>query len=270
MGITSSSLAAGVGSAVENVQFKTSTEVLTRRILIVGTYDPSKTSVVDEVPVRIFSDAHAGDLFGFGSMLHRLAVKAFKGSLGVETWCLPQTELGDYEVKVMSVVVGTVGAGTISIYLNGDLVSVAVTAGMTADEIVTAIAAAVNADASLPFDAVADTGTDEVEFTTKSKGAFWGNFSTVELDLGAGDAAADPSGVTIGIATTQSGAGTPDMDDALEGLGTGEEANNQFFTDVVHGYGQVTAVLDAISNYVGSGDEKTGLYAETVHRPFRS
>ena len=59
------------------------------------------------------------------------------------------------------------------------------------------------------------------------------------------------------------------MEDALDGLGTGDDANEQFFTDVVHGYGQDSTTLNAISAYVGEGNELLGLYDDVVARPFR-
>jgi hypothetical protein len=65
------------------------------------------------------------------------------------------------------------------------------------------------------------------------------------------------------------GAGVPTMADALDGLGTGDSANEDFYTDVVHGYGTDTTTLDAISAYVGAGNDFLGLYSKTVSRPFR-
>jgi phage tail sheath gpL-like len=93
MPLSQSSLAAAVGAAVQNVQFQATALNLPRKILIIGTYDPSITSVVDEVPVLITSPEDAGTKFGFGFMIHRLAVQAFAGSQGVETWVIPQSEV---------------------------------------------------------------------------------------------------------------------------------------------------------------------------------
>ena len=42
MPLTQSSLASAVGSGVQNVTFQTSAEVLPRKILLIGTYDPLK------------------------------------------------------------------------------------------------------------------------------------------------------------------------------------------------------------------------------------
>ena len=93
------------------------------------------------------------------------------------------------------------------------------------------------------------------------------NFISIAFNLGAGQVL--PTGVAAAVTGMTGGASDPDITDALDGLGTGDDANEEFFTDVVHGYGMVAATLDKILTYVGAGDTKTGLYAETVSRPFR-
>ena len=57
MPLSASSIFAAVGASVNNVQFQSSAEVLPRKILIVATYDPAKTAVIDETPVLVTSDA---------------------------------------------------------------------------------------------------------------------------------------------------------------------------------------------------------------------
>jgi hypothetical protein len=66
------------------------------------------------------------------------------------------------------------------------------------------------------------------------------------------------------------GVGTPDIQDALDALGTGDAQNEKFFTNLIHGYGAETAVLNAISTYNGSGNTFIGNYKKEVARPFRS
>ena len=53
MPLNATSLAAAVGVAVKNVQFQPAAENVPRKILIIGTFDPLKTLVVDEVPVLV-------------------------------------------------------------------------------------------------------------------------------------------------------------------------------------------------------------------------
>jgi hypothetical protein len=78
-----------------------------------------------------------------------------------------------------------------------------------------------------------------------------------------------PTGLTPTVVEMVDGAGVPDIDDALDGTGTGDNQNEDFFTDIVHGYGYDVTTLDKVSVYNGIGNGKTGNYSEQVARPFR-
>jgi phage tail sheath gpL-like len=267
MVLQANSLAGAVGSTVKNVSFEPSAQNIPRKILLIGTYDPAKTLVVDEVPARILSAEDAGDQFGFGFMLHRMAVRSFEGGAGVETWVVPQAEAGGAAASTGELdFVGTAGvlAGTVRLYVAGIAVPVNVADAATADAIATAVAAAINADTALPVTAAAVTTV--VTTTSKTKGP-WGDDITLRFNINAGEAL--PTGVTVAVTDMSGGSGIPTIADALNGLGTGDDANEQFFTDVAHGYGQDTTTLDAISTYVGAGNDFLGLYEKTVGRPFR-
>jgi phage tail sheath gpL-like len=268
MGLDANSLASAVGSGVENVTHQTAAEVLQRKIVITGVYDAAKTAVVDEVPVFSADPAFTGSVFGFGTPVHRLHLKAALGAQGIETWIQPQAETGtesDGEIDFT----GSTGvlAGTLAIYIAGDRIPVTITAAMTVEEIADAVVAAVNADLDTPVIAAKTAVTFEVTLTAKTKG-LEGDFYDISLDLLSTDTL--PTGITAAITAMTNGAGTPDIADALNGLGIDDNANEAGFTELIHGYGQVSAVLDAISTYVGEGNGFTGLYAKTVARPFRS
>jgi len=67
------------------------------------------------------------------------------------------------------------------------------------------------------------------------------------------------------------GLGLPDLEAALKkGLKDGDSANEDEFTAVIHGYGKDSQILNALSQYVGEGNEFSGLYSRTIARPFRS
>lgn len=269
MGLTSTSLAAGAGSSVDNVQFAVEAQNIPRKILIIATYDPLKTTIVDETPVQVLSPEDAGDKFGFGFMAHRLAVQAFKGSNGIETFIQPQSELGGAVVATGEIdFTGSTGvlAGTLNLYIAGLSVPVSITDAMTEEEIADAVVAAITADKDLPVTATKTAVTFEVVTTAKTKGP-WGNDISLKFNLGVAEAL--PTGITAVITDMASGTGLPVIADALDGLGTGDDANEAFFTDVVHGNGQDSTSLDAISTYVGEGNTFTGLYSKTVSRPFR-
>ncbi|MCP4697256.1 MAG: hypothetical protein GY862_10445, partial [Gammaproteobacteria bacterium] len=265
MPLSTLSKAAAIGSAVKNVSFAPGGN-LTRKLLLIGTYDPSILTITQNVPVLITSPEDAGDKFGFGFMLHRLAVQGFLGSGGIETWVIPQDETGGAQSAGEHDWVGSSGvlAGTIHMYIGGIYVPFNVTDGMAAADIATACGAVITAMKELP---VTDaTATTVNTITAKSEGT-WGDDITLRFNQRAGEEF--PTGVAVATTAMSGGSGTPDIGDALDGLGTGDSANEAGFTGMAHGYGQVTAVLDDISAYVGTGNDFVGLYSKTVSRPFR-
>lgn len=268
MSLVSNSLAAAVGSSVKNVQFQPSALNIKRKIMIIGTYDPLKTLIVDEVPAQILSPEDAGNTYGFGFMIHRLAVQAYQGSNGVETWVCPQAEAVAAVMATGQLAWTATGvlAGTVYLYIAGILVSFQILAGATAEEVSDAAVAAINAVKELPVTASKVAVTFETKIDSKTLGP-WGNDISITLNRGVGEVL--PTGLTAVITDMASGSGLPTIADALDGLGTGDDANENFFTDVVHGYGQDTTNLDAISTYVGAGNDFIGLYEKTVSRPFR-
>jgi phage tail sheath gpL-like len=266
MALDSASRASAVGSSVDNVAFSPPAENLPRKILCIGTYDPLKVAVVDNVAKRVFSPEDAGDQTGFGFMLHRLVTQAFAGGQGIPVYILPQSEVGVAAAGEIDFT-GSAGvlAGTLWLYIAGIAVPVTITAAMTIEDIADAVVAAITAKKELPVTAVKVAVTFEVTITAKSKGPEGNNIS-IAFNLGAGQEL--PTGVVTAITGMAGGATNPNISTALDGLGIGDNANEEHFTDVVHGYGQDTTVQDAILAYVGAGDTVTGLYAKTVARPF--
>jgi phage tail sheath gpL-like len=265
MPLDATSIAAAVGATAQNVEFKTGAQNVPRKILIIGTYDPLKTTVVDEVPVLVTSAADAGDKFGFGFPVHRMAISAFNGSNGVETWISPQSEVTGTQASGDITVTGTATeAGTVYLYVAGDRVTASVANGDDATAIGDAIAAAINADDDLPITAVAAIG---VVTTTAKDTSTFGNFVNLSLNWGFNESL--PAGVTVAFTQPTGGAGVPDIADALNGLGTGDAANEANYTDLCHTYGQDSGTLDDLSTYNGIGNDFVGLYTKTVGRPFR-
>lgn len=269
MVLDSQSLAAANASSAKNVTFEPSAQNIPRKVLLIGTYDPAKTEVVAEVPVRVFSAEDVGNQTGFGFMLHRLAVQAFAGGQGIETWIQPQAEAGGAAASTGDIDwAGTAGvqAGTIYLYIAGIQVQVVLAGGETVEEVSDAVVAAVNAVKELPVTAAKRAVTFETDFSAKTKGP-WGDEIDISFNLQTGEEL--PTGVVAAITSMTGGSGVPTIANALDGLGTGDDANQEFFTDVVHGYGLDTTSIDAISSYVGEGNDFVGLYAKTVGRPFR-
>jgi len=270
MAINPTSLAAGVASSVTNKSFSVIAEDVPRKILIIGTYDPLKTGVTPELPKQIFSAEDCGSIYGFGSMVHRLSIASFAAQAGVEVFVQPQQEAGGAVAAAgeLTFTGPSTAAGTLAIYIAGDRVAVTIPKAATLENIADAVVAAINADSSLPVTAAKVAVTFEVTLTAKTKGTY-GNEISLNFNLLTGEEL--PAGVTASVSVAMAGgSGTPDISTALDGLGTGDGANEDFYTDVVHGYLQDTATLDAISTYVGEGNTAVGLYSNTVGRPLRA
>jgi phage tail sheath gpL-like len=267
MPLTQTSIAAAVGAGVKNVQFQPTADNVPHKILIIGTYDPLKTAVTDEAEIQILSPEDAGDQFGFGFMIHRLAVRAFESSGGVETWVVPQAEIGgavEAEGTITFTASGVL-AGTAHLYIAGLPVPFVVADGDDETAAAVAAAAAVNAIKELHVTALSALGV--VTLTAKTKGP-WGDDISIKFNIAQGDVL--PTGLTAVVVDMASGAGLPDIADALNATGTGDDANERFNTEMVHGYGTDTTTLDIISTYVGAGNDFVGLYDKLVARPFRS
>ncbi len=271
--IVATSLAAGVTSSVTNTQFKISAEVVQRKILIIGTGDPLKEAGISlNTPIPVTSPEDVGNLTGFGWMLHRLSEQVFKGSKNsIEAWIIMQAEDAGTGVQASGEIdfVGSSGvlAGKISLYISGILnrpVEVAVTDAMTDANIAAAVNTAINAIKELPV--TSSVLTTVVTIDAKSVGT-WGNNISIAFNLKQGEEL--PFGVTAAITGMASGAGVEVIATALNSLGIDDNANENFFTDGIHGYGADTTSLDVILAYIGAGNDKVGCWSELVHKPFR-
>jgi len=271
MSVNANSLAAGKLYGVENKVFKPGVNVLPRKIVIVGTYDPAKTAVVDDVPKQVLSENQVGSEFGEGFMLHRLAISVFKSNKNIETWVIPQAEAGgavEADGK-LSVTGPATEDGVASVYVSGKKIAdVAISNGDIADDIAAAINAAIlAADSEISISSAIDGVNDfEVNPVSKSKGTY-GNDIQISIGLKGEQL---PAGVAIVITPMANGATDPDIQTALDALGEGDNQNEENFTAIQHGYGYAVATLDKTSNYNGTGNDFVGNYKKEVARPFRS
>lgn len=269
MTVTPTSKAAVVASSVENEAFAVIARVVPRKIVIVGTFDPAKTDIVPDELIRVFSPEEVGALCGYGYMLHRLAEQAYKGSRNIETWIVPQDEPTGVQATGDIDFTGSTGTpGTISLYIAGILdkpVQVPLESTLTAAQICSRVVNAINAIKELPVIAAINATPEICDITAKSFGQ-WGNDISIAFNLKAGEEL--PPNVIAAVTPMSGGTGTYDITSALNALGTYDNANEKFFTELIHGYG--VSALDSISTYVGTGDTKEGLYSELVHRPFQS
>jgi len=191
--------------------------IIPQRILLLGQYNAGKTPT-DNVPQLLLSEGDAANRYGLGSMLHIMYRAVAAGARGVPIYACPIPAAGGAAASVGSIVptLGTVTAGTISLYIAGHRVAVPVAAGADTDAVVSAIADAINARTELPV--AADDDSLQVNLTCKWAGLS-GDDIDIAFDLGDGEAALEPGGITWVINDMSAGAGDPDIDTALAALG---------------------------------------------------
>lgn len=267
MTIVAESKASIVGAGIKNVQFQPAVSVVPRKVVIIATCDPTFTEIIYNVPIKFFNPNEVGAKSGFGFMAYRLAVQVFAGLRGSgEVWIIFQSETGTQATGTVTYT-GSAGvkAGSIPFYSASLDAAFNVIDGDLGDDIALKNVAAIDADKTLPV--TAEALGPLVTFTAKSKGP-WGDGISLAFELRPGEEL--PEGVIYGIVAMSGGTGVPDVQDALDAMGVGDNQNEMFFTDLVCGYGNDTGTLDKISAYNGNGNELTGNYKQEVARPFRA
>ncbi len=272
MSISANSLAAGVGAGVKNVVLKPGSEIVQRKILVMGTALAAREAeLVMAIPQLITSPEDGKNRAGAGAAITRAIAAAFRGAnYSVPVYAFFQEEPDGAVAAQGSIVLTatTPGAGTLYLYVAGTLYEIPVATTDTAMTIGAAIVAALTADEDCPVTAINTDGS--IAFTAKSKGLY-GNGITIAVNQWPQNGEALPAGIGVTITAMSGGAGVPNIaTDIANGLGIGSSANGDYFTDVVHVYGQDATALNAIADYVGRGNEFVGLYDDLVHRPFRS
>lgn len=190
---------------------------LPQKIIFPAQYNTGKSPVAN-IPVQILSLGDIQARAGRGSMAAIMYEATQRWGRAIDTYWIPLADegAGVAATKTITVAVTTVLAGVHAIFVAGRKIPVAVTAGMTAAQIATAIAAAVNADLDCAMTASANAAV--VTLTARHKGAY-GNALSVVLDLDTDDIKAEPSGVTLTIAAGATGATDPVLTTALGNLG---------------------------------------------------
>jgi len=266
---------AGKRLGIENVPFSVSAKVVPRKINIIGTYDPGKTEIVPDEPLRVFSPDEVGSKCGFGTMLHRLAVRAYDGSRGVETFITPQEEVGGAVAGSGNIdFVGSTVTKASKLHFYAAAIktsgAISLAVGDDEDAIAVKFAAAVEDAANKAFPvsaAVDDVTTSQVNITAKSKGP-WGNFITLAFNIQPGEKL--PEGVQVAITDMTGGSGVPDVTPALNAWGVDDNQNEEWYMDVICGYGQDTDTWDKLHDYNGNSNEGTGNYKPGLMRAFRT
>src|SRR5690348_11097952 len=236
---------------VDNSQANTGQQ--TQRALLIGQMQASGTAAAN-TPIICSSASEAATLAGQGSMLAAM-VAAYRASDAFgELWLLPLADAVGAVAATgkIAFTAAPTANGVLSLYIAGQLVAVPLTSGEQTSAVATAVAAAINANTSLPVTAIVNgTTITEVDITAVNAGLA-GNDIDIRLNYrGAVNGEAVPTGLTYTITAMSTGATNPSLTTALANLG------DQPFDFIVCPYND-TASMDAIKALL---DDQSGRWS---------
>lgn len=213
-GVPSNIILPFVGVSFSNVRAAGPAE-LPFQALLIGQKIASGTMAVDE-QILVTGADEVGALAGYGSPLHRAAIRFFQNNQSVNTYIIGIADGAAATASTQEVTLsGTAtDVGTFSIYLDGDKYNTSVIVGDTADVVGAAMVLVINADPSAS--AIASYAAGVLTLTSKGKGVAVGDITTV-LNYAPGDET--PAGLTAAISTFTAGTVSPDIQDALDVIG---------------------------------------------------
>lgn len=218
------------------------TAILNQKLSLIGQYDPAKTGVIDYVPRQVSSAGEVATIYGFGSMLHLMAIKAFAtiSTSGIPVFIHPVPEvLAGVAAEFVITPVGTAtSSGTLFIYISNQLIEVSVTLDDDSNTIAASINTAIAAKLNVPV--TTSVILDDVTLTSKWKGET-SNKINVSFNLNDGDLEKNPAGVVIGVGTGAGGTTSPDTTNVFTNMGS------TFFTKLAFAFDDSSnlTILDA-------------------------
>lgn len=213
------------------------------------------------VPFLASSASTVGGLCGYGSMIHAMMTAYLKNDTAGLIYILPIAD-GTATVAATGKVTFTspaTASGTLSVYIAGQRVQIAVLTTDAIADVATALAAEINATSLLPVKATAAAGV--VTLTAKNKGAHGNNIDVRLNYLGTAGGEATPTGLTVAITAMTGGTGTPALDDALANLGDkGADFIINPYTDTT----ALDAVKSLLSDATGRWSYGSQLYGHSL------
>lgn len=172
-------------------------------------------TVAAGVPTRVTNTVDAETFFGRGSMLAEMLKAGKAVDPWMDTWAIALDDAGAGVAATGSVTIGgaPTAAGAINLYIAGKSVQLAVAAAEPSATTATNLAAAINADTTLPVTASAAAAV--VTLTARHKG-ITGNDIDVRVNY-YGESL--PKGLTATIVAMSAGATNPDIATAIAALG---------------------------------------------------
>lgn len=226
-------LTPGVDIEFDNSRMVSGLVAQPKRALIIGQRLSSGT-VAAAIPIRIPNKGVAQSAFGRSSMLAAMCEAWLRQNEYAELWAVALNDNGAGVAAVGSITFTgpATAAGTLQLYVAGTRLSVGVTSGMTAAQLATATAAAINADASLPITAAVSGGTPTVVDTTARHKGEVGNSIDCRVNYNQGDML--PAGIGVSIVCPEDGTTNPTISTALAAIGAVQ------YTTIVHPYTDAT------------------------------
>lgn len=200
--------------------------------LIIGQKLAAGTAAANTI-VPVTSEAQAVALAGRGSQLHRMARAWFRNNQETPTFLgvLADDGAGVAASCTITLTGPATAAGTLPLYVGGDLVNVAVNASDAANTVAAAIAAAINANADLPV--TATVATNVVTVTARHKGLSFNGFD-VRAAYQSTDAI--PAGLGVTITAMASGTTAPALATLIAAMGDVQ------FDVIAHPYTDATSL----------------------------
>lgn len=187
------------------------------RLLLIGQKLAAGTAT-DNVAV-LMRDGIENLYFGEGSMLAEMYKYARAQAPVQEIWCLPVPDDGAGVAATGKITVANAPvsqAGSLSFYIAGKRVRLAVLTSDDNDAVAANIVAAINADKRLPVSAVVNgSNADEVDLTVKWKGA---SGNDILMDIGLIGEEGTLGHTLLTITQLSGGSADPEIDTALANL----------------------------------------------------
>lgn len=231
-----------------------------QRTLIIGQQLSTATQTANE-PFLASSASTVGGVCGYGSMLHNMMAAYLKNDTAGEIYILPVADGSATVAATGKIAITAVAsaAGTLSLYVGGTLVQIAVVTTDTVTGIATDLTTAINALTALPVTATSAAGV--ITLTAKNAGAL-GNDIDMRLNyLGTAGGEATPTGLTLTITAMSGGTSAPSLDDALANLG------DKSFDFIINPYTDTTslnAVKELLADDTGRWSYNSQLYGHSL------
>lgn len=216
------------------------------RALLIGQKLAAGSATADTL-VRCSSEQQADQLCGRGSMLAAMVKAWLANNRSTELWLgvLADNGAGVQAQRTLTITGPATAAGTLSFWLAGRRVPVAVASGDVQNTIAAAINAAINADTEGAY--TSTVATNVVTLTARHKGAAQHG---LDARLNYVDGEVTPAGVSVAFASTVTGITNPTLTNLIAAMG------DQWFHVIAHPYTDATS-LTALETELASRDGAT-------------